>query len=63
MRRLEPAEFALRSALGAGASLETAAETAATADPGFDLTEAFRALLGEALLVGFTTTRAKGDSR
>jgi hypothetical protein len=63
MRRLEPAEFALRSALGAGASLETAAETAATADPDFDLAEALRALLGEALLVGFTTTRAKGDSR
>jgi hypothetical protein len=63
MRRLAPAEFALRSALGAGASLETAAETAATADPDFDLTEALRALLGEALLVGFTTMRAKGDSQ
>jgi hypothetical protein len=61
MTRLAPAEFAFRSALGAGASLETAADTAMTEDPGFDLTEALRALLGEALLVGFTTDRAKGD--
>jgi Putative DNA-binding domain len=62
-RRLELAEFAFRSALGAGASLETAADTAMTEDPGFELTEALRALLGEALLVGFTTVRAKGDFR
>jgi hypothetical protein len=62
-RRLELAEFAFRSALDAGASLETAADTAMTEDPGFELTEALRALLGEALLVGFTTVRAKGDFR
>jgi hypothetical protein len=60
-RRLEPAAFAFRSALGAGASLETAADSAMTEDPGFDLPGALRALLGESLFVGFTTARAKGD--
>ena len=61
VRHLERAELAFRSALGAGASLETAADTAM--NPSFDLTAALRALLDEALLVGFTCARAKGDSR
>ena len=62
-RHLERAELAFRSALGAGASLETAADTAMARNPSFDLTAALRALLDEALLVEFTCARAKGDSR
>lgn len=62
-RPLGAAEFAFRSALGGGASLETAADTALAEDPRFNLTAALRALLGEALVVGFTAERPKGDSR
>jgi hypothetical protein len=61
MRGLEPAVFAFRSALGAGASLGTAADRAMTEDASFDLTEALRALLGEALLVKFRIARMKGE--
>ena len=53
LRRLEPAEFAFRTALGAGMTLESATEAAFEEDPGFDLTHALRATLGEALLTGF----------
>jgi hypothetical protein len=63
MSCLEPAQFAFRSALGAGASLATAADSALAKNPSFDLTEALRAWLEEALLVGFTVERAKGDFR
>jgi hypothetical protein len=63
MSRLEPAQFALRSALAAGTSLATAADRALSENPSFDLTEALRALLGDALLVGFTFERTKGDVR
>jgi hypothetical protein len=62
-RQLERAEFAFRSALGAGASLATAADTALRAEPRFDLTAAIRALIEEELLIAFTPSRAKGDSR
>jgi hypothetical protein len=66
MRRLDPAEFALRAALGQGLTLETAANAALAEDPGFDLTAALRALLGESLLAGFTLVSEaprEGDSR
>jgi hypothetical protein len=63
MSRLEPAQFAFRSALAAGMSLAAAADRALAENPSFDLTEALRALLGDALLVGFTFERTKGDVR
>jgi hypothetical protein len=53
MRALEEGEFAFRAELGSGATLETAAEAAAAADPTFDLTAALRSLLDEALITGF----------
>ena len=62
MRRLGRAEFAFRTAIGAGATLETAAHAALSEDPGFDLTEALRALLEEALLVGLALAPEEGDS-
>jgi hypothetical protein len=51
-RRLDPPEFAFRSALGAGVTLEAAADSALRRDPAFDLPKALRSLLGEAVLVG-----------
>jgi hypothetical protein len=63
LRPLARAEFLFRSALGAGAALGTAVDTAMTVDSGFDLTTAIRALIEETLLVGFTLSRAKGDLR
>jgi hypothetical protein len=57
------AEFLFRSALGTGAPLGAAVDTAMTADSRFDLAAAVRALIEEALLVGFTLSPAKGDSR
>jgi hypothetical protein len=60
LRRLEPAEFAFRAALGAGVTLEVATEVAFEEDPGFDLTHALRAALGEALLTGFAFETADG---
>jgi hypothetical protein len=62
-RHLARGEFLFRYGLGAGAALGTAVNTAITADPGFDLTAAIRTLIEEALLVEFTPSRAKGDSR
>jgi hypothetical protein len=53
MRALEEGEFAFRAELGSGATLETATEVAAAADPTFDLTAALRSLLDEALITGF----------
>jgi hypothetical protein len=63
LRHLARAEFLFRAALGAGAALGTAVDTAMTADSSFDLTASIRALIEETLLVGFTPSRAKGDSR
>jgi hypothetical protein len=63
LRPLAPAEFAFRSALGSGASLATAADTALRAEPRFDLTVALRALIEEGLLIGITPACAKGDAR
>lgn len=63
LRSLEPAAFVFRAALGAGATLETATDAATTEDPDFDFTEAFRALLAEALLTGFTVKAEEGGSR
>jgi Putative DNA-binding domain len=57
------AEFAFRSALGSGASLATAADSASRGEPRFDLTAALGALIEEELLIGFTPARAKGDAR
>ena len=54
LRRLDSAEFAFRAALGQGLTLEMAADLSLAEDPGFDVTTALRALLGEALLTGFT---------
>ena len=62
IRRLGRAEFAFRTAIGAGATLETAAHAALSEDPGFDLTEALRALLEEALLVGLALAPEEGAS-
>jgi hypothetical protein len=53
-QRLAPPEFAFRAALGAKASLEAAADSALRKDPAFDLPQALRSLLGEAVLVGLT---------
>ena len=63
VRRLERPEFAFRAALGAGATLETAADAALTEDPSFDLTEALRALLGESLLTRVALAPEDGVSR
>ena len=66
LRRLDSAEFAFRSALALGSTLEMAADAALTEDPGFDLTAALRTLLGEALLVDVTLapdTAREGESR
>jgi len=60
LRRIEGPELAFRAGLGSGATLETAAEAAMAEDPRFDLTEAFRALLGEALLTGFALAPQEG---
>jgi hypothetical protein len=53
-RGLVPPEFAFRAALGAGATLEAAADSAMATDPAFDLSQAIRSLLGEKMLVGLT---------
>ena len=66
LRRLESAEFTFRSALGRGLTLERAANLSLAEDPGFDVTTALRALLGETLLTGFTLAPEapqEGDSR
>ncbi|HEX2501027.1 MAG TPA: DNA-binding domain-containing protein [Methylomirabilota bacterium] len=65
-RRLEAAEFAFRAGLGRGLRLEVAADAALAEDQSFDLTAALRALLDEALLVGFTLVPEsvrEGESR
>jgi hypothetical protein len=54
LRRLDAAPFGFRSALGQGAMLEAAVNVALAEDPAFDLAAALRALLDEALVVGFT---------
>jgi hypothetical protein len=54
LRRLDAAPFGLREALSWGATLETAADVALARDPAFDLADALRALLDEALVVGLT---------
>ena len=60
LRRLEPAEFAFRAALGAGVTLEAATEAAFEEDAEFDLTHALRSAVGEALLTGFAFEPAEG---
>ena len=60
LRALEPADFALRAALGAGATFEAAAEAATAEDPGFDLAASLRALLEEGLLTGFSLHPQEG---
>jgi hypothetical protein len=54
LRALEPADFVLRSALGAGTTFEAAADAAMAEDPGFDLAAALRTLLEEGLLTGWS---------
>jgi hypothetical protein len=66
LRRLQSAEFAFRAALGRGSTLEMATDAALAEDSAFELTGALRALLDEALLVGFTLvpeSPPEGDSR
>jgi hypothetical protein len=66
LRGLDPAAFAFRGALGRGLTLEIAANAALAEDPAFDLATAFRALLDEALLTGFTLPPGvprEGESR
>jgi hypothetical protein len=66
LMRLEAGEFALRATLRQGATLEMAADAALAENPAFELTAALRALLDEALLIGFTLVPEgpqEGDSR
>ena len=66
LRRLDSAEFAFRAALSQGLTLEMAADLSLAEDPNFDATTALRALVGEALLTGFTLAPEapqEGDSR
>jgi hypothetical protein len=53
-RGLATAEFLFRAALGQGSALETAADAALDAEPGFELAAAIRALTDEALVAGFS---------
>jgi hypothetical protein len=62
LRRLEPADFAFRAALGAGATFEAAAGAALAEEPDFDLAAALRALLGKGLLTQFALAPTEGDS-
>jgi hypothetical protein len=65
-RRLEAAEYAFRTGLGRGSTLEMAAGAAFAEDQSFDLAGALRALLDEALPVGFTLVpegAQEGESR
>jgi hypothetical protein len=52
-RRLEPASFAFRAALSAGATLEAATEAALAEDAGFDLGQALPALFQEGAVASF----------
>lgn len=61
LRRLEPAEFAFRAALGAGATLEAASDAALGAEADFDLVEGLRALLGEGLVTGHSCAPSDGE--
>jgi hypothetical protein len=61
LRAVVPADFALRSALGAGATLEAAADAATAEDPGFDLAASLRTLLEEGLLTGFRLRPEEGE--
>jgi hypothetical protein len=61
-RGLEPGEFAFRAALGAGETLATAADCARAENPGFELTAALRAVLGEVLVTGFTVQAGEPSS-
>jgi putative DNA-binding protein len=63
LRRLDATSFGFRAALGRGATLEVAASTALAEDRGFDLAAALRALLDEALVVGFTLEQACGGGK
>ena len=62
LRRLDSATFVFRKGLAEGATLGTTANAALAENPDFDLTEAFRALLGEALLMNVTLAAREGDS-
>jgi hypothetical protein len=53
-RSLIPAEWALRSALAAGRTLETAATLALAREPSFDLAGALHALFADGVLTAFT---------
>ena len=63
MRSLTRVELVFRTALARRATLEEAADLAITGDPGYDLTEAIRALLADALLTGFTLAGEGGGIR
>ena len=56
MRPLAVADYALRTALARGGTLEDAAAEALAADPQFDLTAALHALLGERTFTGFAVS-------
>jgi hypothetical protein len=62
LRRLDSATVVFRTGLAEGATLETAADAALAENPDFDLTEALRALLAEALLTNVTLAAQEGDS-
>jgi hypothetical protein len=56
VRALAAADYALRTALARGRTLEDAAAAALGVDPRFDLTAALHALLGERILTGFAVS-------
>ena len=57
MRRLHPAEHALRHALWRGGTLEAAARAAIDRDAAFDLASGLRDLLDERILVDFAVSK------
>jgi hypothetical protein len=61
MRRLEPGDFALRSALAAGHALADAAAAALAADPRCDVTAALRDVLAERIAVAFFVSDGQED--
>jgi Putative DNA-binding domain len=63
LRRLDAPTFAFRAALTDSLTLEAALARALGQDPGFDLSGALRAILDEALVVGFTLERGSEGGR
>ena len=56
MRSLAAGDYALRTALARGGTLEDAAAAALGVDPHFDLTAALHAMLGERIFTAFAVS-------